>query len=148
MTTKDFLAGYPPHIQELAYQLRSAVKEAVPEISEQVYRGWRLIGYRVATPERHRKGGAYFCYIAPGVEALQLGFEYGILLADPQRLLEGDGKQVRYVTIVAAADLTRQGLPGLIAEGARVATLSKEEKAALRFELKETCDLDSGRERS
>jgi len=148
MTPEAFLAGYPPHTQKLAHQLRAIVKEAVSEINEQVYRGWRLIGYRVATPERRRKGGAYFCYIAPDDEALQLGFEYGILLTDPQRLLEGDGKQVRYVTITATADLTRQGLTGLIAEGARVAILSKTEKTALQFELEEIRHLASGRKRS
>jgi hypothetical protein len=148
MTPEAFLAGYPAHIQELAHQLRAVVKQAVPNVSEQVYRGWRLIGYRVATPERRRKRGAYFCYIAPGDEALQLGFEYGILLVDPRGLLEGEGKQVRYVTIAAAADLARQGLPDLIAEGARVAILPKEEKAALKFELEEIRQLDNGRERS
>ena len=70
MTPETFLASYPAPIQELAQQLRAVVKEAVPEINERVYRGWRLIGYRVIGPERRRKGGAYFCYIAPGYEAL------------------------------------------------------------------------------
>ena len=51
MTPEQFLADYPPEIQEMADGLRAMVKQAVPDIEEKVYRGWRLIGYRVLPPE-------------------------------------------------------------------------------------------------
>ena len=53
MTPEAFLAGYPPLVQELAYQLRTVVKEAVPEFNEQVYRGRRASCY----PFQGRKSG-------------------------------------------------------------------------------------------
>jgi len=146
MTPEQFLADYPPQIQEVAGGLRATVKQAVPEIEEKIYRGWRLIGYRVKLPEPRRQSrGAYFCYIAPGAEALQLGFEYGILMADPEGLLEGEGKQVRYVTVSSTADFKRAGVSQLVVEAARVAILPKEEKAALRFELDEVRELGRGK---
>ncbi|HSG16081.1 MAG TPA: DUF1801 domain-containing protein [Anaerolineae bacterium] len=142
MSPEELLADYPPQIQELADGVRAIIEQTVPDIEEKVYRGWRLIGYRVTLPESHRHGGgAYFCYIAPGAESLQLGFEYGILMADPEGLLEGEGKQVRYVTVSSVADFKRDGVRQLIVEAARVAILSKEEKAALRFELDEVREL-------
>jgi hypothetical protein len=145
MTPEQFLTGYPPQIQELAHRARELVKLSVVGVDEQVYTGWRLIGYRVKTPgQSGRSRGAYFCFIAPGTESLQLGFEYGVLLSDPNSLLEGDGKQVRYVAIAAATDFDQPGLREVVAEAARVAVLSKEEKANLRLELEETRDLNGG----
>ena len=143
MIPEQFLADYPPQIQELAHELRALVRESVPDVDEKVYRGWRLIGYRVISLGRRRQhGGAYFCYIAPTAETLQLGFEYGILLADPERLLEGEGKQVRYLTVTSAADFKRAGVKRLIVQAARVALLTKEEKEALRFEMDDLRELD------
>lgn len=143
MTPEQFLIDYPPQIQELAQELRTLVKDVVPDIDEKVYRGWQLIGYRAKrTGSQRRDRGAYFCYIAPRADTLQLGFEYGVLLADQEGLLEGQGKQVRYITFTPAADFERAGVKRLIVEAARVALLSKEEKADLRFEVDGLREID------
>ena len=60
---------------------------------------------------------------------------------DPQGFLEGDGKQVRYITVLSTVDFKRLGMSQLLVEAARVALLSKEEKAALRLELDEVHEL-------
>ena len=58
---EEFLAAFPPDVQMLANELRVLVKETVPKITEAVYPGWKLIGYRV----KQGRGSAYFCFIAP-----------------------------------------------------------------------------------
>jgi hypothetical protein len=51
-TPEEFLSTFPPEIQALAHELRSLVKETVPNVNESVYTGWKLIGYRVKKGKR------------------------------------------------------------------------------------------------
>lgn len=92
-----FLSGYAPEIRDLAERLRDVVREAVPDAIERVRAGWRLLGYDIPLVRRTR----YFAFVAPEPEHVHLGFEYGIWMADPDRILRGahlDLKKVRYVT--------------------------------------------------
>ena len=116
-TPEQFLARFPHEIHALADQLRQLIKQTIPNIAEAVYPGWKLIGYR----EQDGKRSRYFCFVAPFEDRVVLGFEYGVLMADAAGLLEGDGKQVRYVTLRRQADLRPGELSALIAEAAMVA---------------------------
>jgi hypothetical protein len=120
-TPEQFLAAFPPAIQALADQLRTLIKRTILNVDEAVYVGWHLIGYRVREGRRSR----YFCFVAPFEDRVVLGFEYGVLLANEAGLLEGDGTQVRYVTIRRAEDIRKQELAALIAEAAMVAATFK-----------------------
>jgi len=115
-TPEQFLAAFPPEIHALAEQLRQLITQTIPNNNEAVYPGWKLIGYREQDGRRSR----YFCFVAPFADRVMLGFEYGVLMAENQ-LLEGDGKQVRYVTLRSEADLHPHELSALIAEAAMVA---------------------------
>ncbi len=126
----DYLAPYPPEIRAAAGELRALIKTAVPGVIEALYPGWQLIGYRVPHGARSR----YFCYIAPYNDHLRLGFEWGILMADEQGLLEGDGSQVRQVTIGAAGEIQPELLTTAVREAAAVALLDKAAKEALALQ--------------
>jgi hypothetical protein len=116
-TPEQFLATFRPEIRELADRLRQLIKQTIPNIAEAVYPGWKLIGYREQDGRRSR----YFCFVAPFADRVVLGFEYGMLMADEAGLLEGDCKQIRYVTLRNQADLRPSELSALIAEAAMVA---------------------------
>lgn len=91
----------------------------MPEISEAVYPGWKLIGYRIHTEKRSH----YFCFIAPFDDFIHLGFENGTMLTDNHKILAGNGKQVRHVVIRSSADIKRVHLSPLIAEAAMIALM-------------------------
>ena len=118
---EEFLAAFPPDVQSLANELRALVKETVPNITEAVYPGWKLIGYRVKQGRR----SAYFCFIAPFENRIMLGFEYGIQLFDPDLRLEGEGSQVRYLTVREKEDIDAEAFPAFIAEAAQIALQRK-----------------------
>jgi hypothetical protein len=103
------LASWDPRARRLAELARPRILRAVPDAQEKLRAGWGLIGYNAP---------AYFAFLAPGVDCLRIGFEWGVVLPDPQRLLEGTGKQVRYVTIRNAAELRREALADLLREAA------------------------------
>ena len=118
---EEFLSTFPPEMQELANELRSLVKETIPNVKEAVYSGWKLIGYRV---KKGRKD-AYFCFIAPFPNRIMLGFEYGIQLFDPNLGLEGDGTQVRYLTVREKDDIDSESFRAFILEAAQIALQRK-----------------------
>jgi hypothetical protein len=116
VTPEAFLTSYSSNVQSIANALRQLVKATVPRVEERVAPGWQLIGYRVLDGARSR----YFCFVAPLADEVRLGFEYGVLLGD-QAQLEGDGSQVRYVSIRSLDTIDPERLSLLIAEAAMVA---------------------------
>ena len=118
---EEFLSTFPPEMQALANELRALVKETVPNLKEAVYTGWKLIGYRV----KKGRSDAYFCFIAPFSNRIMLGFEYGIQLFDPNLQLEGEGTQVRYLTVRQQEDIELEMFRAFIAEAAQIALQRK-----------------------
>lgn len=138
MNADEFLADFPPYVQALAHELRALVKRAIPDVLEIVYPGWRLIGYKVILDDRQ----AYFCYVAPSPEQVTLGFEYGVLLADPHGLLHGDGSQVRHIPIADPQDIAGERLAYYIREAARLASLSRDERVRLQMAREEEVNME------
>ena len=117
-----FLSGYSLLIRDLAERLRDIVCEAVPESVERVRTGWRLIGYDIPVGRRTR----YFAFVAPEPEHVHLGFEYGVWMADPDRLLRGahlNLKKVRFVTYLPGDAIPVQALRRYAREAADLAAL-------------------------
>ncbi len=122
-----FLDAFPPAIAHIGHQLRAAVLAVVPDALERVRPGWHLIGFDVPNGRRT----AYFAWVLPERAHIHLGFERGVLMADPDRRLEGAGitKQVRWITFEAGDEVDAGDLAPLIVEARRAASLSKEERA-------------------
>ncbi|SRR6266508_5207063 len=124
-----FLVGYPAGIQAAAERLRAVVLEAVPNAIERVRTGWRLVGYDVPVGKRSR----YFAFVAPEIEHVHLGFEYGVWMADPDRLLQGahlNLRKVRFVTFEPGDPIPVSALVSYCREAAQLATVSRQERLA------------------
>ena len=124
-----FLAGYPEPIVEIADRLRRVVRRATPDAIERIRSGWALIGYDLPIGRRKR----FFAFIAPERKHIHLGFEYGVWMSDPDRILEGAHlklKKVRFVTYEPGDPLPEDTLVTLTREAARVSTWSRAERLA------------------
>jgi hypothetical protein len=122
-----FLEAYPPAIRDVAERLCAVVRQAVPDAIERVRPGWRLIGYDVPVGRRTR----YFAFVAPEVEHVHLGFEYGVWMTDPDNLLRGahlNLRKVRFVTYEPGDPIPEPALVEYIREAARLATMSPGER--------------------
>ena len=130
MPPEALLAPYPPPMRAIAERLRAIVRRAVPDAVERVRPGWRLIGYDVPSGPRRL---SYFCYVAPEVEHVHLGFEYGVFMSDPDRVLLGEGvtRKVRWLTFRNREWIDERQLVELVREGARVALASPAERFAV-----------------
>ena len=108
---EELLAACPPATRRLAVAARRRILRVVPGAVEKLRPGWGLIGYNAP---------AYFAFIALGPDGLRIGFEWGVMLSDPTRLLEGTGNQVRYVAIRAARDLATPAFAELLRAAAAI----------------------------
>lgn len=119
MTPTEFLSRYPQNLCEIVEHLRDLVRSTFPSAAEKVYAGWKLIGYRLPDGRRNR----YFCCIVPQKKEndVLLGFQYGIAMQDPKRLMEGKGTQVRFIRMRQMDQYPDADLIRLIEEAAKVA---------------------------
>lgn len=119
------LAPYPPGHQDLANALRRLVKRAVPEAIERVRTGWGVIGYDVPVGRTAR----LFAFVWPEPEHVHLGFQHGVLMDDPDGLLQGAGvtKRVRWLTLLAIDEIPPTAAE-LLREAARLAAITRSER--------------------
>lgn len=124
-----FLAGCPVPLRGIVEALRETVGAAVPEAIEGVRPGWRLIGYDLPVGRRM----AFFAFIWPEPEHAHIGFQHGVLMADPGHRLQGAGvtKQVRWLTFEPGDRVDREAIARLVVEAARLAGLTRAERLAL-----------------
>ena len=136
------LAPYPPEHQAIANALRRLVKRAVPDAIERVRPGWGLIGYDVPFGRRTR----YFAFIWPEPEHVHLGFEHGVLMDDPDGLLQGAGvtKRVRWLTFETVGDIPPTA-SDLVLEAVRVAVMSRSERLARQMDREELAAAERSR---
>jgi hypothetical protein len=98
-----FLEAYDRHISDLALALREIVLEEAPDASESVYQVYTVaiwFGFSGKMKDM-------FCYIATNAKHVNLGFPRGTSLADPNGVLEGDGKTMRHIKFANVGDVER-----------------------------------------
>ncbi len=99
-----------PDVRALALQTRALIKEIMPEVVEVPWPRQQVIGYGVGP----KKMSEHFCYISVHKDHVNLGFNYGSELPDPDGLLEGSGKLLRHIRIASQDDLARPTVRRLI----------------------------------
>jgi hypothetical protein len=104
------LAGSSKQVQDLARRTRALINEVYPGVVEVPWPRQKTIGYGVGP----RKQTEHFCYIALQRDHVDLGFNYGAELPDPDGLLEGTGALMRHVKISTPEDLERPALRALL----------------------------------
>jgi hypothetical protein len=109
---------------DLAISLGELVRAAVPDAVERVRPGWRVIGYDVPIGRRRT---AFFALVMPQREHVHLGFPRGVLLRDPEGILEGAGvtKLARWVTARSAGDIDVERFAALVREAAALAPIPR-----------------------
>jgi len=136
-----FLERYPPAIRATGLRLRELIRAAVPESVEGVRSGWSWIGYGL--PDRRAK--RTFAWIGPERKHIHLGFQNGVLLADPDRLLHGAEerlKQFRYFTFAPEIDLEEDVILDYLRRAAELALLPTAARRALEAGALEVVEAD------
>ena len=91
---EDLLSEHPDAVAATARRLRAVLLDAHPQLEERVRRGWHSINYRDPV-------AGFVCALFPTADRVQLVFEHGARLPDPERRLSGSGRQVRALEVTA-----------------------------------------------
>ena len=94
-TSNAWFESVPPGQSEILNRLRLLIFEAVPDAIEELK--WSRPCYSTS------KG--LFCYLGTTKGHATLGFQKGTSLPDPNRLLEGSGKEMRHIKLRSLDDI-------------------------------------------
>jgi hypothetical protein len=104
-----FFDEYPGAVPDLARRLRDVIGLSLPDAREELDRPGRVVGYSY--------GPGYaglVCTIILSKTGVKLGIVGGAQMADPTGLLEGTGKQHRYIAFAQTSDFERPGVRDLL----------------------------------
>ena len=104
------LLPYGEVIQKLALAARKLILEEAPEAGEFVYEVYTIADHFTFT----QRPGDAFVFTTTHANWVNLGFNFGSVLPDPEGLLRGDGKLIRHVRIAQATDLDAPGVRELV----------------------------------
>ena len=99
--TKDllkFLRPFPDDIKERALWLRAFVWDLYPDCNELIYDNYNALAFGWSPTDRV---GHTFCSVAVGRSSknVHFGFYWGSQIADPRKILLGEGNQYRYIFV-------------------------------------------------
>ena len=124
---QELLADHTPPVREIAQALRKLIQATVTCSEERVYWGWHAIGYT------HPAAG-YFGAIFPRAEIVKRCFEWVADLPDPDNVLTGNQKRIRYIEIDDECEIPGQSIVPLLGEALRFPLNQKEGKGEERWQ--------------
>jgi hypothetical protein len=106
----SYLAEYDLSVGELALELREMVLTEAPQATEALFRSYAVSAAYSLTA----KWTEGFCHVVVYPGHVNLGFNRGAELDDPDGLLIGSGKIIRHLKVAQREDLTRPYLRSFI----------------------------------
>lgn len=106
---ESFLGAFQPPIAETAGRVIAALRQLRPDLVPQVRLGWGSVNYR------HPRAG-FVCAVFPMEDHVSLVFEHGRQLGNERGLLQGNGRQVRFIPFRPGQAIPEDALGMLLAE--------------------------------
>lgn len=111
------LQPYGEGIRKLALAARKLILEEAPQAGEFAYELYTIANHFSFS---ERPGDA-FVFTTTHAKWVNLGFNFGALLPDPNCLLLGEGKAIRHVRIATLEDLEAPGVRELVRDAIALA---------------------------
>ncbi len=106
----EIMSNFSPEVSQIASAVRTLIFDVLAETVEVPWDTQKVIGYGTGP----KKMSEHFCWIQPNKAHVNLGFNYGAELPDPDGLLEGTGKLFRHVKMRSLKDVQRDGVRTLL----------------------------------
>ena len=124
----QMLADRPREVSELALALRRHIVKLAPGSSELLYHTYAVSDVFTYTG----KLGQAFIHIATYAKHVNLGFNRGTQLEDPDSLLEGTGKSIRHIRIDELKNAKTKSVKALITSAIELGLQLAEEKGGVQ----------------
>jgi hypothetical protein len=106
-----FIAKFDPAIAKLIRSIRSALRKRFPTAIELVYDNYNFFVIGYSPTERPTD---YIVSLAANAKGVGLSFNHGATLPDPTKILQGAGKQNRFIRLPNAAILRKPEVEALL----------------------------------
>jgi hypothetical protein len=106
-----FIAKFDPPMAKLIRSIRSALRKRLPTAIELVYDNYNFFVIGYSPTERPTD---YIVSLAANAKGAGLSFNHGATLPDPAKILQGDGKQNRFIRLPNAAALAKPEVEALL----------------------------------
>jgi hypothetical protein len=106
---EQFLASYPPEVQNLAHEARKCLQTWLPRVEETVDNSAPVIGYKYGPGYK-----GVVCTLILSKSGVKLGLARASEQPDPHSLLEGRGKVHRYIQLKTETDLQKAGVKQMV----------------------------------
>jgi hypothetical protein len=106
-----FISKFEPAIQRTLRSSRAALRKRFPTAIEQVYDNYNFLVIGYCSTERP---SSCIVSLAASAKGVVLSFYNGASLSDPQKLLQGSGKQNRFIRLPSAKELSEPAVELLI----------------------------------
>ena len=123
----ELMRGRKDDVIKIALAARRAVLKAAGKCSELIYETYCISNAFTYTG----KQGQGFIHIATYAEHVNLGFDRGTELDDPEGRLKGTGKKIRHVRLNSLADVRDEAVVQLILQAVLQGRCMAEEKGVL-----------------
>jgi hypothetical protein len=132
--TKDllkFLKPFPADVKERALRLREFVWDLYPSSNELIYDNYNAVAFGWSPTDRV---GHTFCSIAAGRSSynVHFGFYWGSQIADPRKMLLGEGNQYRYILVKSMEEFPIAYMKKLLKEAYANSLAKVKDKKQLR----------------
>jgi len=107
----EFLEAYPQETQTLARVLRQKLLDLLPAVNEFIYDATNTVGSGFSLTERKQD---HFLHLPTYTKYVNLGFNQGALLNDPENRLQGKGAKIRHIKLTSESSLDDPYLIDLI----------------------------------
>ena len=108
---REYLEPYDASIRRLFLATRNVVLSAAPDATELIYDAYNAVSVAYSFTDRLKEA---FCHVAAYRAYVNLGFNNGAALADPEHLLVGSGARIRHIRIAKIDDLELPGVEKLV----------------------------------
>lgn len=124
---RELMRDRADEVVKIALAARRAVLEAAGACCELIYEVYCISDAFSFTG----KQGQGFIHIATYAQHVNLGFDHGSALMDPDGLLQGTGKRIRHIRLSQVADLRREPVLHLVEQAVAQGLAMAKEKGGI-----------------
>lgn len=107
---EEAIKGFSEKIKQISRKARKLIHCILPSVVEVVWVHQKNIGFGTGI----KKNTEHFCWLMPATNHVNLGFNYGAELPDPEKLQEGTGKLFRHIKIKSLGQLDNENVINLL----------------------------------
>jgi len=111
---EKFLEPFDERVAELALWLRKFVWKLYPGCNELIYDNYNALA--VGWSPTLKLNDIFCSFAVYSNNAMHFGFYWGSRLRDPKRMLQGKGKQYRFIRVTSKKDFPSEYIKELMAE--------------------------------